>query len=165
MSSIGSGDFPNPNDPDDPLHYAPRAVRSKTAPPVRPVRATSSRSNFDDMLQEAVARSRRNPLDPDFVYEPDPPRSRFSVAGGFTAAIGVMAIIGFVFFMMIPKSQGSDPTSTGTTSVNDNSQALLQKFVRFEKSQDNTAAGPAQAAPDQSQGLLQKFEQWRRKQQ
>jgi hypothetical protein len=165
MSSIGSGDFPNPNDPNDPLHYAPRSVRSKASQQIRPVRPTSSRSGFDEMLPDAVAKPRPHPLDPEFVYQPVQPRSRFSVASRFTAAIGVVAIIGVIFFMMIPKSQGSDPTSDGTAKVPDDSQALLQKFVQFEKSQETPPTGVPQTAPDDSKMLLQKFMQWQQKQQ
>lgn len=158
MSFIGSGDSPNPNDPNDALHYAPRSVRSSVSPQTRPVHPTSSRSGFDEMLQDAVAKSRRHPLDPEFVHQPGQPRSRFGVASGFTAAIGVAAIIGVIFFMMIPKSQGSDPTSAGAAKATEDSQALLQKFVQFEKSREDPSAGAAQTT------LLQKFMQWQQKQ-
>src|SRR6266568_2568444 len=106
MSFIDSGDFPKPNDPNDPLHFAPRSVRSRASPQTGPVRPTSSRSGFDEMLKDAVAKSRRHPLDPEFVYQPAQPRARFGVASRLAAAIGVVAIIGVSFFMMIPKSQG-----------------------------------------------------------
>jgi hypothetical protein len=164
MSFVTPRDDSNPNDPNDPLHYAPRAVRNKAAPQTRPVSPTSSPSGFDEMLTEAVARSKRHPLDPEMVNEPARPRARFGVASGLAAVIGVVAIIGFLFFSMIPKSQGSDPTSAGEAKASDDSQALLQKFVQFEKSQENKSAGPAQAAPDDSQALLQKFVQWQQKQ-
>jgi hypothetical protein len=172
MSSIGSKDFSNPNDPNDPLHYAPRSVRSRprqqprpVVQQTRPVRPTSSRSGFDDMLEDAFAKSRRHPLDPEFVYQPAQPRARFSVISRFIAAIGVVAIIGVIFFMVIPKSQGSDPTSTGTPKESEDSQALLQKFVQFGKTQDTPPAGAGQTAPDDSKALLQKFMQWQQKQQ
>jgi hypothetical protein len=165
MRFIGSGDFPNPNDPNDPLHYAPRSVRNKASPQAMPVRPTSSPSGFDEMLKDAVAKSRRHPLDPEFVYQLDQPRARFSVASRFVAAIGVVAIIGVVFFMMIPRSQGSDPTSDGAAKVSEDSQALLQKFVQFEKAKEDPSAGAAQAPSDDSKVLLQKFMQWQQKQQ
>jgi len=110
MSVIGSGDLSNPNDPNDPKHYAPRLVRSSASPQTRPVPPTSSRSGFDEMLKDAVAKSRRHPLDPELVPQPEQLRPRFGIASRLTAAIGVAAIIGVIFFMMIPKSQGSDPT-------------------------------------------------------
>jgi hypothetical protein len=171
MSFIGSGDSPNPNDPNGPLHFAPRSVRNRASPQTRPVRPTSSRSGFDQMLEEAVAKSRPHPLDPEFVYQPDQPRARFSVASRVTAAIGVVAVIGVIFFMMIPKSQGSDPTSAAVakesedSKVSEDSQALLQKFVQFEKSKEDPSAGAAQTASDDSKILLQKFMQWGQKQQ
>jgi hypothetical protein len=164
MNFSSAGGDPNPDDPNDPLHYAPRAKRGKANPQTRPVRPVSSGSGFDEMLAEAVAKSRRHPLDPEIVYEPDRPRARFGVASRLAAAIGVVAIIGFLFFSMIPKSQGSDPTSTEPAKVSDDSQALLQKFVQFEKSQDSKSAGAAQTAPDDSQTLLQKFQEWQQKQ-
>ena len=165
MSFIGSGDFPNPNDPNDPKHYAPRSVRSSASPPPKPVRPAPSRSGFDEMLQDAVAKSRPHPLDPEFVYQPDPPRARFGVASRLTAGIGVAAIIGVIFFMMIPKSQGSDPASVGATKASEDSQALLQKFVQFEKNRETPSDGAAQSSSDDSKMLLQKFMQWQQKQQ
>ena len=164
MSFIDSGDFPKPNDPNDPLHFAPRSVRSTASPQTRVVRPTSSRPGFDEMLKDAVAKSRRHPLDPEFAYQPDRPRARFSVASRLTAAIGVAAIIGVVFFMMIPKSQGSDPTSAGAAKASDDSQALLQKFVQFDKSRENPSAGAARTSSDDSKMLLQKFMQWQQEQ-
>src|SRR5579864_3516002 len=168
MSSIRAGS--DPSDPNDPLHYAPRTVRSGTSPQIRPVRLASTRSGFDEMLNEAVAKSRRHPLDPVVVHEPEPRRARFRFAGGFAAAIGVLAIIGVVYFVMFPKSHGSDPTPAAANAAESHqdsdadSQALLQKFVQFEKSQDNPSPASAQPAPDESQALLQKFMQWQKKQ-
>jgi hypothetical protein len=165
MSSISSGGDSNPNDPNDPLHYAPRSVRSKVSPPTKPARLASSPSGFDEMLKEAVAKSRAHPLDPVVVYAPHRPRARFGIAARFATAFGVVVIIGLLFFSIIPRSQGSDPSSAGTANQSQDSQALLQKFVQFEKSQDSRPAGAAQTAPDQSQALLQKFMQWQQKQQ
>jgi hypothetical protein len=163
MSSKGSGDFPNPNDPNDPLHFAPPSVRSRANPQTRPVRPASSRSGLDEM--HAAGKPRRHPLNPEFVQQPAPPRARFSVASRLTAAFGVVAIIGVIFFLMIPKSQGSDPMSAGADKASEDSQALLQKFVEFEKSKEDPSAGPAQAAPDDSKMLLQKFMQWQQQKQ
>jgi hypothetical protein len=172
MSFIGSGDSPNPNDPNGPLHFAPRSVRSGAIPQTRPVRPISPRSGFDEMLEETVAKPRPHPLDPEFVHQPDQPRARFGVASRVTAAIGVVAIIGVIYFLMIPKSQGSDPTSVGaakvsedTSKVSEDTQALLQKFVQFEKSKEDRSAGTAQTTSDDSKVLLQKFMQWGQKQQ
>jgi hypothetical protein len=162
--NVDSGD-PNPNDPNDPLHYAPPSMRGKAPPLIRPGSPASPRSGFDEMLKEAVAKSRRHPLDPELIYEPEQPRSLFRIAGRLAAAIGVVAIIGFLFFSMIPKSQGSDPATAGAAPPpSEDSQALLQKFVQFEKSQDGKSAGAAQATSDDSQALLQKFMQWQDKQ-
>src|SRR6202011_1785713 len=105
---------------------------------------------------EPVAKFRPHPLDPEFVHQPEQPRTRFSVASRLTAAIGVVAIIGVIFFIMIPKSQGSDPISVGAakvpedSKVSEDSQALLQKFVQFEKSKQDPSAGAAQRTSDDS---------------
>jgi hypothetical protein len=162
MSFIGSGDLPKPTDPNDPLHFAPRSVRNSASPQTRPVRHPSS--GFDEMLKEAVAKSRRHPLDPEFVHQPDQPRARFGLASRLAAAIGVVAIIGVTFFMMIPKSQGSDPTSAGAAKASEDSQALLQKFVQFDKSQQDPSTGAPPTTSDDKL-LLQKFLQWQQKQQ
>ena len=164
MSAIDSGGFPDPNDPNDPQRYAPRSVRSGASPPARPVRLASSRSGLDEMLTDAVARSRRHPLDPEVVPQPDQPRARFGVASRLAAAIGVVAVVGVIFFLMIPKSQGSDP-SAEAAKVPEDSQALLQKFVQFEKSKDDPSTGAAPTTPDDSKMLLQKFMQWQQKRQ
>jgi hypothetical protein len=160
MSSKASRDLPNPNDPNDPLHFAPPSVRSRANPQTGPLRPTSSRPGFDEV--HVIAKSRRHPLDPEFVQPPVPPRARFSVASRFTAAIGVVAIIGVIFFLMIPKSQGSDPTSAVPDKASEESQALLQKFIEFEKSKEDPSAA-AQKTPDDSKMLLQKFMQWQQK--
>jgi hypothetical protein len=116
------------------------------------------------MPKDVVGKSGWHRLDPEFVVQPDQPRARFGVASRLTAAIGVVAIIGVIFFLMIPKSQGSDPTSAGVVKPSEDSQALLQKFVEFEKSKEDPSAGAAQTAPD-DKILLQKFMQWQQKQQ
>ncbi len=165
MSANGSRDFPNPTDPNDALHYAPRLVRGGASAQTRPVRLASSRAGLDE-VSEPIAKSRRHPLDPEIVPQPEQPRTRFGLASRLTAAIGVAAIIGVIFFMMTPKSQGSDPAAVGAAKVSEeDSQALLHKFVQFEKSQEDPSAGAAQGAPDDSKVLLQKFMQWQQKKQ
>jgi hypothetical protein len=173
MSFISSRDGPNPDDPNDPLNYAPRSVRgeanlrSNSTPQTRPIRLTSSRSDFDEMLKDAVAKSMRHPLELEVVYD-DQPRARFSVAGRFAAAFGVL-VLGFLFFLVVP------PTSAGTAKVpSEDSQALLQKFVQFRTSQGSNNPEhalsefrnltPAGTAKVESQALLEKFIQWKQRQ-
>jgi hypothetical protein len=127
------------------------------------------------MLKDAVAKSMRHPLELEVVYD-DQPRARFSVAGRFAAAFGVLAMLGFLFFLVVPKSQGSDPpTSAGTAKVpSEDSQALLQKFVQFRTSQGSNNPEhalsefrnltPAGTAKVESQALLEKFLQWKQRQ-
>jgi hypothetical protein len=157
------------NDPNDPLYYAPRSgfseanLRSYSTPPTRPVRPTSSPSRFDEMLDEAV--TTRHPLDPEVVPEPDQPRALLVVASRFAAAIGVLAMVGVLLFILVPKSQGSNPpTPAGANKApSEESQALLQKFIQFEK-RSLTSAETAKVTPEESQSLLEKFVQWQQRQ-
>jgi hypothetical protein len=133
MSSIDPKDDFNPKDP-----LAPGVVHSETnvrsSPP-------SSRSNFNEMLQEALRQFRRHPLE----YERE--RSRgFHVVAGFVAGIAVSAIIAFVFLVLIPKFSpstvpqpaASEVTSTiappgGDKTTPEESEALLKKFMEWQQ--------------------------------
>ena len=177
MSFISSEHHPNPDDPNDPLYYAPRSARSEanlrsdSALQTRPVRPVSSRSGFDEMLEEAVAKSLRHPLEPEVVYRRDRPRARFRLVGS-AAAIGVSAIVAFVFFTLVPKSQGGDPPKLAISEFRiviasveaakitpEESRTLLQKFE-----QSVASAVAPKITRDESRTLLQKFEQWRQRQ-
>ena len=197
MSFVSSEKHPNPDDPNDPLYYAPRSVRSKANPrsnsaPHRsedPFFPTTTRSRFDDMREEAFAKTMRDSLESEFVHEGRQPRLLLAVAGGMAAGIGVSVIAALVFFALVPKLQKSAPSELAviapasaepaqtTQTTPEQSQALLQKFVQFRKSQGSnnpehavsefrtlTPAGAAQTMPEESQALLQKFVQFRKSQ-
>ena len=192
--SFSSEDHPNPNDPNDPLYYAPRSarseanLRSKSTPQTKSerLRPTSSRSRFDEMLEEAFAKSTGHPLESQFVYDRPQPRVLLGVVGGIAAGISAAAIFAFVFLTWLQTPQKSEPSEVGLSTPAsaatvqtppEESQALLQKFVQFRKSQGSnnpesavsefrslTQAGAAQKTPEESRTLLQKFEQWQKRQ-
>src|ERR1700752_5397505 len=103
MSFVRSENHPNPADPDDPLSYAPRSVRSEE--PSLPT--TTYRSQFDKMREEAFAKTMQHPLESKFVNEDRRPRLLLAVAGGMAAGIGVSVIAALVFLVLAPKLQKS----------------------------------------------------------
>jgi hypothetical protein len=148
MSVIRPENHPNPGDPDDPLYYAPRrSVRSEANPEDRFPPTATYRSRFDEMREEAFAKTMRDSLESEFVHEGRQPRLLLAVAGGMAAGIGVSVIAALVFFGLIPKLQKSDPSELVVIAP--------------------ASARPAQTtqtAPEESQALLQKFLQWKQKQ-
>jgi hypothetical protein len=141
MSSIRPENYPNPDDPDDPLYYAPRRSEDRFPP------SAAYRSRFDEMREEAFAKTMRHPLEPSFVHEGRQSRLLLAVAGGMAAGIGVSVIAAFVFFVLVPKLQNSAPSGLAVIAP--------------------ASARPAQTTPtppEQSQALLQKFLQWKQKQ-
>lgn len=133
MSSIGPEDNFNPEDP-----RAPSSVRSEAN-----VRSnlTLSRSNFDEMLQEALRQSVRQ-----LENERDQ-ASGLSRIVGFVAGIGVSAIIVFVFFILIPKLSQNTVTQP---AVSESTSAIAPP-------------GGDKTTPEDSQALLRKFMQWQQK--
>jgi hypothetical protein len=153
MSFVRPEKHPNP---DDPLYYAPRSVRSEANPrsnsaphwseePSLPT--TTYRSQFDKMREEAFAKTMQHPLESKFVHEGRRPRLLLAVAGGMAAGIGVSVIAVLVFFVVVPKLQKSDPSELAviapasarpaqtTQTTSEQSQALLQKFLQWKQKQ------------------------------
>jgi hypothetical protein len=189
MSFIRANDHPNPDSPDDPLYYAPRSARSMANPRSDATSQTRSDhlstpplSRFDEMREEAFAKSSR-PLQSQFIYERRPPRGLLATAGAIAAAIGVTAILALVLFNAFPRSK-SDPTelavsistpasATPAQVTPDNSQALLEGFKQFQKTQgsenlehpvsDPASVATAKEGPEKSQALLEKFIQWQQR--
>ena len=87
MSFISANDHPNPDDPQDPLYYAPRSERSIANPRSHATPQTRSDhlppapplSRFDEMREEAFAKFAR-PLEAQFVYERRRPRGPLAAA-------------------------------------------------------------------------------------
>jgi hypothetical protein len=181
-------------DPEDPLYYAPPAVRSEaepqsnSTPQTRPERLTTHpRSRFDEMLEEAVGNSVRHPLESEFVFERDESRPLLLVASRFAAVIGALAIVGVVIFILAPKIlQASPPepaapefrtgASAGAAKITpEETRALLQKFLGPKILQASppeptvseptvASTGATKITSEESRTLLQKLEQWRQRQ-
>ena len=190
MSFIGANDHSNPDNPEDPLYYAPRSARGMANPRSNATLQTRSEqtrsdqlpatpplSRYDEMREEAFAKFSR-PLESQFVYERRPPRGRLATAGAIAAAIGVAAILALVLFNVFPRSK-SDPSelavsistpasATPAPVTSEDSQALLQGFKQFQRTQESedravsepASAGTAKGGPEKSQALLEKFIQW-----
>jgi len=187
MSFIGANDHSSPDNPEDPLYYAPRSERSIANPRsnATPQRSdhlppTPPLSRYDEMREEAFAKFTR-PLESQFVYERRRPRGLLATAGAIAAAIGVTVILALVLFNVFPRSK-SDPSelavsistpalATPAQATSEDSQALLQGFKQFQRiqgSEDLAAsepalAGTAKEAPEKPQALLEKFIQWQKK--
>ncbi|MEH2516722.1 hypothetical protein V1279_002295 [Bradyrhizobium sp. AZCC 1610] len=190
MSFIRANDHPNPDSPEDPLYYAPRSVRSMANPRSNATPRTRSDhlpptpplSRFDEMREEAFAKSSR-PLESQFIYERRRPRGLLATAGAIAAAIGVTVILALVLFNALPRSK-SDPSelavsistpasATPAQVISEDSQALLQGFKQFQKTQEgqnpehavsgSASVGTAKEGPEKSQALLEKFIQWQQK--
>jgi hypothetical protein len=190
MSFVRANDHSNPDNPQDPLYYAPRSVRSKADPRSNATPQTRSDhlppdpplSRFDEMREEAFAKFTR-PLESQFAYERRRPRGLLATAGAIAAAIGVAAILALVLFNVLPRSKSdpselavsiSTPASATPTQVpSEDSQALLQGFKQFQKIQGSespdhavselTSTGTAKEGPEKPQALLEKFIQWQQR--
>ena len=187
MSFISADDHPNPDNPEDPLYYAPRSERSRANPRSTATQQTRSDhfpstpplSRFDEMREEAFAKFAR-PLESQFAHERRRSRGLLATAGAIAAAVGVFVVLALVLFNVVPKSK-SDPSelavsistpasATPAPVTSDDSQALLERFKHFQGSQNPEQAvsepapvGTAKEGPEKSQALLEKFMQWQEK--
>ena len=188
MGFISANDRPNPDNPDDPLYYAPRSVRSMAnprsdaTPQTRPddLPPTPPLSRFDEMREEAFAKFAR-PLESQFAYEGRRSRGLLATAGAIAVAIGATVILALVLFNGFPRSK-SDPSelavsistpasATPAQATSEDSQALLEGFKQFQKIQGSdgpavsepAVAGTSKEAPEKSQALLDKFMQWQQR--
>jgi hypothetical protein len=173
MSFVSSNYRGDPNNPQDPLYYAPRSVRGmadarilQTRPEELP---TPSLSRLDETSENAVVKSIGPLKCPD--YERQPLRL-LATAGGIAAAIVIAAIVALFLYHVFAKSDRppsertvavSTPASAAPVQVeHDDSRALLQGFERFKKMQGPTtpSAATAKEEPEKPTALLEKFIQW-----
>jgi hypothetical protein len=103
-------------------------------------------------LTSEIREEPRRPPAPVVVSEPaafpserDRPRALLGVASRFATAIGISAIVAFVFLFLIPRAQKSDATAFAS------------------EQQTLPSAGAAEVTPEESQALLEKFMQWRQR--
>jgi hypothetical protein len=189
MSFVSANDHPDPVSPQDPLYYAPRSARGTaearsgaTQHAVSGNLPSDPRSSrFDEMREEAFAKFAR-PLESQFVDERSRSRGLLATVGAVVLAVGATATLAYVVFNASPKSK-SEPadlavsistpalaTPTQAPASSEESQALLEGFKQFQRTQgDDEAAGPGpfsaaaakeKEAPKESQVLLEKFMQW-----
>jgi hypothetical protein len=170
MSSISEPDHLNPRDP---LYYAPRSMREKSASRGS-LEVPFSAASFDSQLESAVSDALRHPLDPEVMHDPDlgARKAMWTVAARFAAAIGVAALVALFFVVGVPGSRQGDGDQSSTLS------SLAQSFKNalpqsgeaapkpaINEFQSLLAASPASAPPasEPSGQLLQQFMQWREK--
>ena len=68
MSSVSEQDHLNPRDP---LYYAPRSLRERSATRGASPETPFSAVTFGSQLESAVSDALRHPLDPELMHEPD----------------------------------------------------------------------------------------------
>ena len=190
MSFVSANDHPDPVSPQDPLYYAPRSARGTAEPRSNATLQAVSNdlssdprsSRFDEMREEAFAKFAR-PLESQLVYERRRSRGLLATVGAVALAVGATAILAYVVFNASPKSK-SEPaelavsistpalaTPTQAVAPSEDSQALLEGFKQFQRTQggeEAAAAGPFSAAaakekPKESEALLDKFMQWQQR--
>jgi len=170
MSSVSEQDHLNPRDP---LYYAPRSLRERSAMRGASSEMTFAPTSFDSQLESAVSDALRHPLDPEVMHEPDlEKKALWTIAARFAAAIGVAALVALFFVFAVPGSrQGeSEPSSALASFAQSIRDALPQAGAAAQKPAINEfqallAATPPSAppAPEQDSQLLKQFMQWREK--
>jgi hypothetical protein len=125
------------------------------------LRLVATRSDFVEMRAEA-AKLMRRPLQPRTLV-------MVGVASGFAAAMGVSAIVAFLFFVLVPNQVNAMATeaaasehltvrSAGTADItSEESRVLLEKFRQYLAL---APAGTAEMTHVESQALLGKFVHW-----
>jgi hypothetical protein len=172
MSSVSEQDHLNPRDP---LYYAPRSLRERSATRgASPEAPFSSAVTFDSQLESAVSDALRHPLDPELMHEPDreSKKALWTIAARFAAAIGVAALVALFFVVAVPGSRQSDSEQSSTFSNVTQSikNALSPSGETGQKPAINEfqallASTPpsAPAESEQDNQLLKQFMQWREK--
>jgi hypothetical protein len=171
MSSVSEQEHLNPRDP---LYYAPRSLRERSATRGASPEAPFSPASFDSQLESAVSDALRHPLDPELMHEPDreSKKALWTVAARFAAAIGVAALVALFFVVAVPGSRQSDSEQSSTLS--NMSQSIKSALSpsgetgqkpainEFQALLASTPPSPP-AASEQDNQLLKQFMQWREK--
>jgi hypothetical protein len=188
MSNLSEHEHDNLN-PNDPSYYAPRWLRQRSGPrsapsheaTSEPVKSPiSSPASLNTQLENAVSNALWHPLDPEIIHEPpglseelDRGAALITVAGRFTAAVGVSAIVALFFVIMVPASRLPDSgEATSSAIIRSIKAVLLQPGQRDDGSKPAiadfqpilaSAQSGQPATHEQSEQLLQQFLQWREK--
>ena len=171
MSSVSEQDHLNPRDP---LYYAPRSLRERSATRGASPETPFSAASFDTQLESAVSDALRHPLDPELMHETglESKKALWTVAARFAAAIGVAALVALFFVVAVPGSRQSDGEQSSTVANVAQSirNALSQSGEASQKPAINEfqallASTPPSAPPasEQDSQLLKQFMQWREK--
>ena len=171
MSSMSEQEHLNPRDP---LYYAPRSLRERSALRGTGPAVPFAPASFDSQLESAVSDALRHPLDPEMMHEPEESKKAlWTVAARFAAAIGVAALVALFFVVAVPGSRQSD--SEGSTSALANLAQSIRNALpssgeasqkpALNEFQHLLASSPASApaASEQDSQLLKQFMQWREK--
>jgi hypothetical protein len=178
-------------DPNDPMYYAPRWLRERSAVRLspssepsseRPRGPVSSSLAFDGLLEEAVPRALRRPRDPEvihespgFVREQDRWVALIRRAGRFAAAVGISALVAMFFAIMV-RDYARQPDG-GASSPSGILQSIKNAFYQPPRREDDLKPALSEfqtilASPQTSQAVttheqsgtvLQQFLQWRQK--
>ena len=172
MSSVSEQDHLNPRDP---LYYAPRSLRERSATRGASPETPFSPGSFDSQLESAVSDALRHPLDPELMDEPDleSKKALWTIAARFAAAIGVAALVALFFVVAVPGSRQSDgePSASTFTGV---AQSIMSTLLQAGETSPKPAINEFQAllastppsapaASEQDSQLLKQFMQWREK--
>lgn len=171
MSSVSEQDHLNPRDP---LYYAPRSLRERSATrgasPEKPFAPTS----FDSQLESAVSDALRHPLDPELMHEPDleSKKALWTIAARFAGAIGVAALVALFFVVAVPglrQSDGEQPSTLSNVSqsiknaLSPSGEAGQKPAINEFQALLASTPPSAPAASEQDSPLLKQFMQWREK--
>lgn len=172
MSSVSEQEHLNPRDP---LYYAPRSLRDRSALRGAGSQMPFAPTSFDSQLESAVSDALRHPLDPELMHEPglESKRALWTVAARFAAAIGVAALVALFFVVAVPGSRQSDGETSASTFANVMQSIRNALSPSGEASQKPALNGfqallastppSAPAASEQDSQLLKQFMQWREK--
>jgi hypothetical protein len=170
MSSVSEQDHLNPRDP---LYYAPRSLRERSATTRGASPETFSPVSFDSQLESAVSDALRHPLDPEVMHEPDleSKKALWTIAARFAAAVGVAALVALFFVVAVPGSRQSESEPSTFANVTQSIKNALSPSGEaspkpaINEFQALLASTPpsAPAASEQDSQLLKQFMQWREK--
>ena len=154
MSSVSEQDHLNPRDP---LYYAPRSLRERSASRGASPETQISPVSFDSQLESAVSDALRHPLDPELMHEPDPESKKalWTIAARFAAAVGVAALVALFFVVAVPGSrQGDSEPSMLANFAQSIRNALSASGEVSSKACDQRIPGPSRRhAAERSGGV------------
>ena len=169
MSSVSEQDHLNPRDP---LYYAPRSLRERSATRGASLETPFSAASFDTQLESAVSDALRHPLDPEVMHEPESQKALWTVAARFAAAIGVAALVALFFVVAVPGSRQSDGEQSSTVAnvaqsirnaLSPSGEASQKPAINEFQALLASTPPSAPAASEQDSQLLKQFMQWREK--